>query len=170
MGFTVSYRSTQPVAKTVQDAIRQAAHAANKGRTWLSCEPVCFFRSEDGYLEGGSKPNLMPHPDDVASAAQEGLPDGTARDMLDILCRLSSDHGVDWEIRHDHSEGPVGYIRGGVCDDEVLGQIEAFADLGDILANLTDDMTDEAGEFPPMDDDDDDDDGPSILSFKPKRE
>jgi hypothetical protein len=177
MGFSVSYRSTEPVAKPVQDAIHQAADAANEGRTWLSCEPVLFFRSEDGYLEGSSKPNFMPHPDDVASAASEDLPDGTTRDMLDILCRLSRDHAVDWEIRHDHSEGPVGYIQGGVCDDEVLAQIEAFADLGDILADLTDDMADEAGDFPAgasrdddQDMDDDDDDGPSILSFRPKGE
>jgi hypothetical protein len=36
----------------------------------------------------------------------------------------------------DHSGGPIGYIRTGVCDPEVLSQIEAFADLGDILGEL----------------------------------
>lgn len=73
-----------------------AARAANQGRTWLSCEPVHFFTNdEDGHLLGGSKPNFRPHPDDVASAAREALPDGSARDMLDILCGLSRDHGID---------------------------------------------------------------------------
>src|SRR2546426_11760610 len=131
MGFKIYYRSTRPVAPTEADAIRQAARAANEGRTWLGCEPVHFSPSDDGYLLGGSKPNFQPHPDDAAAAAREGLPDGTPRDMLDILCRLSRDHDVDWEISHDHSDGPVGYIRGGVCDDEVLLQVHALANLGD---------------------------------------
>jgi hypothetical protein len=110
----------------------------------LSCEPVHFFTGgDDGHLLGGSKPNFQPHPDDVASAAREGLPDGSARDMLDVLSRLSRDHGVDWEIRHDHSDGPIGYIRSGTCDDNVLSQVEAFADLADILADELDGLTDE---------------------------
>jgi hypothetical protein len=136
MGFTIYYRSTQPVAPADSEAIREAARVANEGRTWLSCEPVHFFPGADGNLQGGSKPNFMPHPDDAAAAARAGLPDGTTRDMLDILCRLSRDHAVDWEISHDHSGGPIGYIRSGVCDDVVLAQIEGFADLGDILGEL----------------------------------
>lgn len=136
MGFSVRYRSTQPVAPADNDTIRKSAAVANEVRTWLSCEPVHFHPDEDGYLIGFSKPNIMPHPDDAAAAASEGLPDGTTRDMLDILCRLSREHGVDWEISHDYSDGPVGYIRAGVCDPEVLSQIEALADLGDILDDL----------------------------------
>ena len=136
MGFAVYYRSTRPVAQAEGDAIRAAARAANEGRTWLGCEPVHFANTEDGHLLGGSKPNFMPHPDDAAAAAREGLPDGTTRDMIDILCRLSRDHGVDWEISHDDSGGPIGYIRGGVCDADALARIEAFDDLGDILREL----------------------------------
>jgi hypothetical protein len=118
-------------------AIQQTVQAANQERTWLSCEPVHFFPGDnDGHLFGGSKPNFMPHPDDAASAVQSGLPDGTTRDMLDILCRLSRDHAVDCEISHDDSGGPVGYIRSGICDEEVLAQIEAFADVADILGEL----------------------------------
>jgi hypothetical protein len=43
---------------------------------------------------------------------------------------------VDWEISHDHSGDPVGFVRGGESDEEVLSQMEAFADLGDILRDL----------------------------------
>ena len=136
MGFAVYYRSTRPVSQPQRDAIRAAARAAVEGRTWLGCEPVVFASTEDGHLLGGSKPNFMPHPDDAAAAAREGLPDGTTRDMIDILCRLSRDHGVDWEISHDDSGGPIGYIRGGVCDADALARIEAFDDLGDILREL----------------------------------
>jgi hypothetical protein len=134
MGFSISYRTTRPVSKPEADAIRHAANAACSGRTWLSCEPVHFWTTEDNRLEGSSKPNFMSHPDDAASAAEQGLPDGTARDLLDVLCQLSRDHGIDWEISHDHSDGPIGYIRGGVSDGEVLARVEAFTDLGDILA------------------------------------
>ncbi len=138
MGFSINYRSTRPVSQAETAAIRAAARDACQGRTWLSCEPVVFFTdSEDGRLLGSSKPNFRPHPDDVASAARAGLPDGTASDMLDVLCRLSRDHGIDWEISHDHSDGPVGVIRAGVCDGEVLSQVEVFANLADYLGNLS---------------------------------
>jgi hypothetical protein len=144
MGFTVYYRSTRPVGPAEAKKIEKACDALCRGRTWLGCEPVGFFpRGQDGHLLGGSKPNFLPHPDDVASAAREGLPDGTTRDMLDVLCRLSRDHNVDWEISHDYSNGPIGYVRSGVCGGEVLSQVEAFADLGDILAGELDGLDEE---------------------------
>jgi len=136
MGFSINYRSTRPASRAEADAIRNAASAANKGRTWLSCEPVHFILDDGGHLLGGSKPNFQPHADDVASARSEGLPDGTARDMLDVLCKLSLDHDIEWEISHDHSGGPIGYVRDGICDEQVRDQVEAFADLDDILGEL----------------------------------
>lgn len=136
MGFSIHYRSTRPFAPADSETIKAAAQGANAGRTWLSCEPVRFYPDEDGHLWGGSKPNFMPHPDDAASAASTGLPDGTTRDMLDVLCRLSRDHAIDWEISHDGSDGPIGHIRGGVCDEDVLVQIELFDELGDILGEF----------------------------------
>jgi hypothetical protein len=137
MGFTIYYRSTQPVSPAEAEAVREAASAASAGRSWLGCEPVCFFGDpDDGHLLGGSKPNFMPHPDDAASAARSGLPDGTTRDLVEILCLLSREHGIDWALSHDHDPGPIGFIRAGVCDDDALAQIEAFAALGDVLAEL----------------------------------
>ncbi|MDZ7617030.1 MAG: hypothetical protein U1E05_08500, partial [Patescibacteria group bacterium] len=85
-------------------------------------------------------------------------------------------HGIDWEISHDHSDGPVGYIRSGVCDEEVASQAEAFAGLNDVLGDLMAEM-EFPGDLPSSgphgstrDLDEDDDDGPAILSFRPKGE
>jgi len=138
MGFTINYRSTRSVSPAEAAAIRSAAREACRGRTWLSCEPVILSRGADGHLSGACKPNFRPHPEDVAGAAREGLPDGTARDLLDVLCRVSRDHGVDWEISHDHSSGPLGQIRAGECDGEVLLRLEAIADVADYLGSLSD--------------------------------
>jgi hypothetical protein len=108
-----------------------------QGRTWLSCEPVFFFDDDvDGHMMGCCKPNFMPHPDDVASAQAECLPDGTIQDALNVLCKLSRDHEIDWEISHDYSDGPIGFIRNGQADFEVLEQIEAFGRLADALGEF----------------------------------
>lgn len=170
MGFTVTYRTTKPMEADLAKALASAASELCRDRTWLSCEPVHFFPVSDGHLFGGSKPNFLPHPEDAAAAAREGLPDGTVRDLLDILCRLSSEHGVDWEIGHDASDGPVGFIRGGICDEEVAGQIDAFAELGGMLGEWLEEGTfppgiaDQPGPFPG----EEDEDGPPILPFRPK--
>ena len=135
MGFTPYCRSTRPVAPAEANAVERDANAACGGRTWLSCEPIKFYPGGDnGHLVGGSKPNLQPHPDDAAAAARSSLPDGTTRDLIDILCQLSSKHGVDWQFSHDAGPGSIGYIRSGVCDDDVLVQAEIFAELGDLIA------------------------------------
>lgn len=137
MGLSVYYRSVQPVDADLTEVIRDAARQASQGRSWLSCEPVRFHTAdEDGHLVGASKPNFQPHPDDAASAATTGFPDGTTRDLLEVLCHLSREHGVDWEIGHDYSDGPIGQIRDGECDEDVAMQIEAFAELGDIMGQL----------------------------------
>jgi hypothetical protein len=146
VGFSVYYRSTGPVDTGRAEAIARSAAELCRGRTWLHCEPVWFFPgSADGHLLGGSKPNFLPHPVDAESAERSGLPDGTARDMLDVLARLSLDYGVDWEISHDYSGGPIGLIRDGVCEEGVLTHIEAFADLADGLSEELEGL--DEGEF-----------------------
>jgi hypothetical protein len=177
MGFTIYYRSTKPVKPAKAEAIRAAAAELVEGRTWLSCEPVGFFSDqEDGRLIGGSKPNFQPHPDDVAAAAKEALPDGTVTDLLDILCQLSADFGVDWEFSHDHDAGPIGFVRGGMCEPRLRDQMEALGDLGNILQELMDDTDLQSEDFSPRktfndeSDDDEDDPGPAILKFRPRGE
>jgi hypothetical protein len=140
MGFTVYYRSVEPVDAEKRASMDAACNKLLRGRTWLSCEPVSFFSADDdGHVMGGSKPNFMPHPDDVASAELEGLPDGTIRDALNVLCQLSRDHGVDWEISHDESEFPIGRIQNGEADPEVVQQIEEINSVADIINEFGDD-------------------------------
>ncbi len=62
--------------------------------------------------------------------------------MLELLCELSRRFDVDWEISRDHSDGPLGYIRNGVCDDDVRTQCDAFSDLADELGAEGFDMDD----------------------------
>jgi hypothetical protein len=173
MGFTIYYRSTRPVTAADVEAVERANHKLCDGHTWLSCEPVGFFPGQqDGHLFGGSKPNFTPDAGDAAAAASEGLPDGTTRDMLRVLCQLSQKCGIDWEISHDYSDGPIGYIRDGICDSEVLTQVEGLAELGDVLADLTDgseshmDSFPSSGVVPGPNGDSEDDDGPATLPFR----
>jgi hypothetical protein len=180
MGFAIYYRSTRPVSRGQADAIRSAAERLSEGRTWLSCEPVCFFPdTTDGTLFGGSKPNFQSNPEDVAAAAREGLPDGTVRDLLDVLCRLSKAHGVDWEFHHDYDPEPIGFVRNGVADANLAQQVEGFADVGDILNDFAPEFDTRAGEFPRRSsgmprqapdsgDEGDSDEDPDILPFPPR--
>ena len=172
MGFTLFYRSTKPVSNDRAAAIRKAADALNERRSWLSCEPINFFEAQEiGRMLGGSKPSFHPHPpEDVASASLEGLPDGTVQDLVQGLCQLSRDHGVDWEFSHDYDPGPIGFIRGGVCDKRLLAQIEAFAGLAEDLSNFGEETY---GSHPPevrrsaTNRDDVDEDDPPILKLWP---
>jgi len=128
-------------------------------------------------LRSGSKPNFLPDPGDVAAAAQESLPDGTVQDLIDVLCKLSADFGVDWEFSHDHDPGPIGFIRGGVCEPGLRDQLDAIAGLGDVMREMMDEIENQPGQLPsssagPPEDDDDDRDGgnseASILPFRPR--
>ena len=67
-----------------------------------------FDQDGDVRMTGGSKPNFLPDPADRSSAEQEGIPDGTISDVLDVLAVLSKSHGVDWEITHEAYDGPIG--------------------------------------------------------------
>ena len=132
MGFLISYQLTEPVTAVIEAAMLDATKSLRAGRAWLSCEPP-FLRNYAGVLSGSSKPNFMRHPEDVASAESEGLPDGTLNDLLEILCQVSKQFNVDWEISHDYSDGPLGYIHDGDIDDDVRTQCESLNDLaGDL--------------------------------------
>jgi hypothetical protein len=53
MGYSICYRSTSPLTREKQAAVRRSANQLCKGRTWLSSEPVWFM--DDG-------PNILPFP------------------------------------------------------------------------------------------------------------
>ncbi|MCE9545747.1 MAG: ankyrin repeat domain-containing protein [Planctomycetia bacterium] len=129
VGFTVWYRSSNPHSDADRIAIERAAADLCQGRTWLSCEPVFFFAdSGDGRIVGGSKPNFTPHAEEIKSADATGLPDGTIRDAVDVLCQISRIHGVDWEITHQEGGDWIGHIRAGDAEKELLDRVSAFAE------------------------------------------
>jgi hypothetical protein len=181
MGYAVTYRSTRRVDRDKAVAVDQAATVLTHGRTWLSCEPVHIRRDPDGHLSGLSKPAFQVDPSDAASAAEEGLPDGTTRDVLEILCQLSREHEIDWEIGDDYRR-PIGYIRKGVADAKVVGLMEVLASVRESLEGPERALDEDAGGHflrPTRGDaegvtaeegagDDEDDDGPPILPFRPK--
>jgi len=148
MGFAIHYSTTEPVAAERAPDIQQAVQAASRQYHWLSCEPVMLSTSDDGILYGISKPNFLPHPADRDAAELEETPDGTLRDLIQILCDVSIEFGVDWELDHDFSDGPVGYIRRGSVDPDLLDQLNAIADLGEILSDLDGESFDD--EDPPI--------------------
>ncbi len=46
----------------------------------------------------------------------EGLPDGTPKRCLEVIVRtVAAFFDVDWEISHESSDGPLGYIRNGIA-------------------------------------------------------
>jgi len=188
MGFTIYYQSTDPLEKHEFAAMQTTCTEHCQGRSWLSCEPVILHEDEEGFVAGGSKPTFVPHPDDVAAAEAEGLPDGTLLDLLDVLSALSREYQIDWELSHDYSEGhPIGYVRNGKIHPELIRQINSLAEL---LQNFGD-MEQEFGEIENQfntpsnkwwnpttnsskqrqidtgDPDEDEDEGPHLLPFKP---
>jgi hypothetical protein len=169
MGFSITYRTTREVAAAEEAQIRAAADKLTDGYTWLSCEPVTFYRElDEGRLAGFCKPNFMPHPDDIASALREGLPDGTVNEMLDVLCELSRRFRIDFELEHDESNGVAGYIRQGECEEDLRGLISAFGSLAEFsldhaLGEMGHEIDDE--DFDDPDDNDDDDRDPPIIKF-----
>lgn len=163
MGFSVYYHSTRPVTGEEAQALREHARRLSTGRTWLSCEPPTFFSGDSkGMLVGGSKPNFLPHPGDVATAERDKRPDGTLNDLIDILCTLSREHRVDWEITHDF--GPVGHIIRGQPDAEVRGTLDELSRLPGLLAGFDGWSEDEFG------DDGDEDFSPRLRLWSEEEE
>ena len=169
MGFSITYHTTHAVTPAEAQKIRAAADKLTDGYTWLSCEPVTFYEElDDGRLAGFCKPNFHPHPDDIASALSEGLPDGTVQEMLDVLCELSQRFRVDFELTHDETDGAAGYIRGGVCDAGLRDLITLFGGFAEFaLEHSLDAMEEQSKDVADAEDSDEEDDdrGPSIIKF-----
>src|SRR5204862_3157697 len=132
MGVCLYFTSVAKVLPEDADAIREDARAWSGDQPWVLCEPPRFYPDEDGRMHGGSKLNLHPQADEWEQAAQHQPERNDHDELLHRLCAWSAQHGVDWELTVDGS--PLGRIEGGVCPPEVRGAIEAFADLGQYLA------------------------------------
>ncbi len=171
MGFSIQYRSTQTMHPARAFEVKDDAARLITGFTWLSCEPVILEQQTDGYLFGSSKPNFFPAGIDIKSAKSEGLPDGTVMTMTDVLCELSRRHKVDWQVGHDYEPEPIGEIRSGIIDPELLEQLEAFGSIGELLDDLVEEGDDAESwslmSMEPVDhgDDEGDDEGPRVLKF-----
>jgi hypothetical protein len=171
MGFSIHYRSTETMHPAQAYAIKQHAERLIDGYTWLACEPVILQQQSDGYLTGHSKPNFFPAEIDADAAHLEGLPDGTVLTLAEVLCVLSREHGVDWDIGHDFEPDSIGCICGGVANSELMEQLETVGSIGDLLDDAFDEVESdwESEDFdlvdPESGDDDRDDDGPRVLKF-----
>src|SRR6266705_1651457 len=130
MGYTLSYRSSHPVGPEQDAAIRQAADSVNQGRTWV----LTFLRDvRDGHLFGAITYNGKPDGDRAARAASTWPGPFEGKQLLDALCSISRDCGVDWKIRDDTCLRPIGVIHAGVCHADQEAMAESARNRGEIL-------------------------------------
>lgn len=144
MSFTVYYTTARPVTADERATIEAATARLSGGFAWLLCEPPAFWVSDDGRLQGGSKPNFHPHPEDVAAAAAMCGPRGSVETLLEVLCQVSKECGIDWELSHDRSGGPTGRVAGGVADPAAVAMVDEVAAMADAVAGLDPDEFDPA--------------------------
>ncbi|MFK8114597.1 MAG: hypothetical protein AB8B91_20515 [Rubripirellula sp.] len=146
MGLSIQYRSTDAMHPALAYEIKQHADRLSEGYSWLSCEPVTLTQLSGGFLGGASKPNFFPVEVDIDCSSKDGVPDGTVLTLAEVLCTLSREHGVDWEIGHDFESEPIGRISHGKVGEELVEQLEALGSVGDLLENIFDDEEDDGAE------------------------
>ncbi len=147
MGFSIHYRSTEMMHPARAYDIKQHANELIGGYAWHSCEPVELDQRSDGFLSGRSKPNFFPAECANHPAGADGLPDGTVLTLAEVLCALSREHRVDWDIGHDYEPEPIGRICDGIADDGLIEQLETVGSIGDLLDDMLDDLDDEADDL-----------------------
>ncbi|MFG0289422.1 MAG: hypothetical protein ACF8CQ_14680 [Rhodopirellula sp. JB044] len=141
MHFSVAYETTELISPLLQQEMIAFADELSSQWNWLSCEPPCLS-NRDGILAGASKPNFSGHVDRVASDQVSDRRDGTLNDLVRILCAVSAEFDVDWLISHDCSNGPLGFIRCGRCDEEVRSQCDVLSELTQELGRVDLDLGD----------------------------
>lgn len=101
MGVGLYYRAVGPVAPDVAQAVRAESASVGRGQPWVLCEPPHFFDAEDGELVGGSKLNLMPHPEELADL-RANLPERSdLRVIFHSLTDWATRFGLTWELDVD---------------------------------------------------------------------
>jgi hypothetical protein len=171
MGFSIHYRSTESMHPAQAFEIKQHAERLIHRYMWVSCEPVSLQQNTDGYLAGQSKPNFFPAEAEGAGPDLEGLCDGTVMTLAEVLCVLSREHGIDWDIGHDYEPDPIGRISNGVANNDLMEQLETLGSIGDLLDEMVEDEDSdwESAEFWFSDDsagnEDSDDEEPRVLKF-----
>jgi hypothetical protein len=128
VGFCLNDRSTRAVTAAEAEAIDEAANLLCDDEA-VGCEPIYFFECLQAVLEE------LPYPPGHLSGSSKisfSAPGAEARivtihDLINILCQISRDHQVDWEVGHDGHEGPAGYIRSGLADDKLVTEIDRLS-------------------------------------------
>lgn len=117
--------------------IKKQAANLNDLYSWEGCDEVGLEQKSDGFLSGSSPTTFvadaeMLHEFDSLESA------GDMEALVDVLCELSRNHEVDWEIRHDYEPDVIGYIREGIADIEVLEELETIRTIGEMLGDFDD--------------------------------
>jgi hypothetical protein len=136
MGVTLLYTTTEPVPQAKSEIVIADVNAAIREarQPWLWCEPLQLVPTSDGRLQGWSKLNPIPHPDDRADAARYPNAENDLTFLLGQLCRLSREHHVTWEL--SLMGQTLGRIVDGDCEPGLADGIEALASLGEELGSL----------------------------------
>ncbi|MCA8988505.1 MAG: hypothetical protein KDA78_12725 [Planctomycetaceae bacterium] len=134
MGFDISYSTTEIISPALQREIIADAEALYLAYSWVQCDGPSL-ENDSGYLTGCSRVSPS-DPDGQEEAQQSDKPVGRLSHLLQALCELSSRHGIEWEIQHDHSEGVVGVIQYGIPDDAVRGTFEGLDELLEELGDM----------------------------------
>src|SRR5262249_49126822 len=122
-------------------AVRAEAETLNATQPWILCEPIGFFDSEDGELCGGSKLNLMPHPDELAQLRNHQPERNDLQALLHALADWSTRFGITWELETDAA--PLGRIDPGDGPEGLSPVFEGMAELADLDPTGETDETDE---------------------------
>src|SRR5262249_8353467 len=95
---------------------------------WFLCESPGFFDAEeDGRFRGGSKLVIHPWADEMEVAATRDSERNDIQELARLLCDWSDRYGITWLV--DIDGYPLGRIEDGCCRGDLLGKLEAIADL-----------------------------------------
>lgn len=131
MGFCIQYRSTESMHPATAYAVEQSADHWNSQFAWSLCEPVILKQRTDGRLVGQSDVRFECAAELVAD--DHSLPEAILMTLIEVLCRLSFEHAVDWEVNDGEQTGLTGQIREGVADESLVEQIETLDGIGDLF-------------------------------------
>jgi len=167
MAFTVHFQSTEPISSIVHQSLSESLAQLTHRHHWAGCEPPVLADELDasGKILGSCRPNFMPIPDDYLNCDSKRLPDGSIHDVIDILSQLSSEFVVDWQLDHDHHEGPIGFIRNGSVDIQLKLEITHIAGIGTVVADALAHLPEQLPSHDPESQDSNDDE-PRILKFQ----
>jgi hypothetical protein len=135
VGVGLYYQTTRPAPADAAVVIRREVSAASAGQPWIFCEPPCIFDDEgDGILQGGTKLNLHPWPDEHREAMRHPPGRTDLQVVLDLLTDWSARFDLTWELTIDGA--PLGRIESGDCPPDLSEALEALAAVAGELAHF----------------------------------